>query len=263
MTQTTRTPLKDKPLRLPGQSLQEEWRTLVEDKIEPWVMLAIFFIALTALEWFRYFRNDPPHPVLFSVFATVMVSVAVWRFYRLRPRLRQLRLGAQGERAVGQFLERLREQGYQVFHDVLGEGFNLDHVCIGPAGALTVETKTWRKPVKGNPQIQYDGERLLVNGHETDRDVLAQAQAQAGWLLRTLEESTGRRIPVQPVVVFPGWFVHASHGANAKVWVMEPKGLPAFLAHEPTRLSQEDARLAAFHLSRLVRLQERARDPEV
>lgn len=114
-----------------------------------------------------------------------------------------------------------------------------------------------------NPQIQYDGERLLVNGHETDRDVLAQAQAQAGWLLRTLEESTGRRIPVQPVVVFPGWFVHASHGANAKVWVMEPKGLPAFLAHEPTRLSQEDARLAAFHLSRLVRLQERARDPEV
>ena len=35
-----------------------------------------------------------------------------------------------GERAVGQYLERLRESGPRVFHDVPGVGFNLDHVVI-------------------------------------------------------------------------------------------------------------------------------------
>lgn len=37
----------------------------------------------------------------------------------------------EGERAVGQFLEQLREQGFHVFHDVVGTGFNVDHVLVG------------------------------------------------------------------------------------------------------------------------------------
>ncbi len=260
MSTEARSPLKDKPLRAPGQSLQEEWRALVDDKLEPWFLLAVFLVALALLEWFRYYRNDPPQPEFMSAVAAAMVVAAAWRYFRLRPKLRQLRLGAEGERAVGQFLERLRVQGYQVFHDVLGDGFNVDHICIGPAGAFTIETKTWRKPRQGRPQIQYDGEHLTVGGCEPERDVLGQARAQAKWLARTLEESTGRKVPVRPVIVFPGWFVQATAGAQAEVWVMEPKGLPAFLNNEPTRLSAEETRMAAFHLSRLVRLGERVRD---
>jgi hypothetical protein len=125
---------------------------------------------------------------------------------------------------------------YQVFHDVPGDAFNLDHVCIGSAGAFTVETKTWSKSASGNARIQFDGQRLLVNGHEPERDVVAQAQAQARWLARTLQESTGRSIPVQPVVVFPGWFVEASPGAHKSVWVTE---LNAWLADRCRALWEE------------------------
>ncbi|MBE0548059.1 MAG: NERD domain-containing protein [Rubrivivax sp.] len=118
--------------------------------------------------------------------------------------MRALRQGAEGERAVGQFLDRLRGDGYQVFHDVLGEGFNVDHVVIGSAGVFTVETKTWSKPVRGDARISYDGERLIAGSREPDRDPLLQAKAQARWLAALLAESTGRRLTVQPVVVFPG-----------------------------------------------------------
>lgn len=259
MTEQKRSPIKAAPLRMPGQSLQEEWRSLLEDKIEPWLMLVVFFLAFAGWEWFRHFTSSPPRPGIVSLAAGLVTVFAAWRFFRLRPRLRQLRLGMDGERAVGQFLERLREQGYQVFHDVPGTDFNVDHVLIGPAGLFTVETKTWSKSTARNDRIEFDGERVLVNGHEPERDVVAQAQGQAKWLARTLEESTGRRMSVQPVVVFPGWFVQAAPGAHRAVWMMEPKGLPAFLANEPARLMGEDVKLAAFHLSRYVRSCEKNR----
>jgi hypothetical protein len=74
-----------------------------------------------------------------------------------------------------------------------------------------------------------------------------------------LVESTGRQFAVQPVVVFPGWYVEAAPGRQRDVWVMEPKGLPAFLACQQGCLTPEDIKLASFHLSRYVRGVERER----
>jgi hypothetical protein len=78
--------------------------------------------------------------------AAVAVTVAIWKFWRIRGRVRRLRLGRDGERVVGRFLERLREGGGQVFHDIPEEGFNLDHVVISPHGLYAIETKTLSMP---------------------------------------------------------------------------------------------------------------------
>lgn len=259
MTEPTRLPIKDKPLRQPGQSLMEERDALWDDKLEPWALLAVYFLVLAGWEWFRYFRPMQLHPILVSAFALATLRFAGWRLHRLRPRMRALRQGIEGEKAVGQFLERLREQGYQVFHDLIGEGFNVDHVLVGPAGVFTIETKTWSKPQRGDARIVYDGSTLTVAGRVPDRDPLVQAKAQANWLRGLLFESAGRRIEVQPVVVFPGWYVEAAPGAQRAVWVLEPKGLPAFLNIAPQRLVAEDVKLVAYHLARHVRSVERER----
>jgi hypothetical protein len=259
VSEPLRSPIKDKPLRLPGQSLDEERRAIWDDKIEPWAMLGAFLIVLAGWEWFRYFRPMPPQPWIVSLVALGVLGFVTQRFIRLLPKLRALRQGAEGERAVGQFLDRLRGDGYQVFHDVLAEGFNLDHVVIGPAGVFTIETKTWSKPTQGDARIRYDGENLVAGSLKPDRDPLIQAKAQAHWLTAMLTESTGRRLAVQPVVVFPGWYVEAAPGSQREVWVMEPKGLPAFLARQQQCLSPEDVKLASFHLSRYVRGGERER----
>jgi hypothetical protein len=253
----TRSPIKDKPLRLPGQSLMEERRRLFEDKIEPWLLVSLMLAGVAALEWWRHFRPSPPAPWLFTAAALVPLCVGAWRLWKLRPVLRQLRQGEEGEQAVGQYLERLREQGYQVFHDIPCDGFNIDHVCIGPAGLFTIETKTWSKPVRGDARVRWDGKQLTVDGFTPERDPVAQAQGQSRWLSRLIDDSTGRRVPVQAVLVFPGWFVETSPGGQQAVWVMEPKGLPTFLHHEPQRLRPEDVKLCAFHLSRYVRGRQR------
>lgn len=146
-----------------------------------------------------------------------------------------------------------------VFHDVLAEGFNIDHVLIGPAGVFAIETKTWGKPFHGDARIAYDGQSLVVAGRMPDRDPLVQARSQARWLKNLLVESTGRQISVRPVVVFPGWYVEQSAGSQRDVWVLEPKALPAFLANDGERMDVSEIRLAAFHLGRFIRSVERER----
>lgn len=254
----TRSPLKDRPLRMPGQSVQDEREKLSGEVIEQWGLQALLFVILAGAEWYRYYTDMKPHPWLVSAFALLMVLFAAWRIARVRPQLRNLRLAVDGERAVGQYLERLRERGYQVFHDVVGDGFNVDHLLIGPGGVFTVETKTWSKPVHGPAEIHFDGQRITVSNRVIDRDPVVQAKAQASWVRQVLEESSGKRAAVHPVIVFPGWYISSPSGALKDVWVLEPKALPAFLEKEPSRLSASDIRLFAFHISRLIRAKEAA-----
>lgn len=147
--------------------------------------------------------------------------------------------GLEGELVVGQFLERLRADGFTVFHDVIGAGFNIDHVLIGPAGVFTIETKTWSKPASGDARVTFDGEKISVGGLKLDRDPVTQAKGQAAWLRTVLSESTGRKVEARPVIVFPGWFVEGPRQGYKDVWVLEPKALPAFLASEPAPLSEQ------------------------
>ncbi len=249
----TRTPLKDKPLRLPGQSQAEELSAMWDDKLQPWLFLALIMCLLAGLEWFRYLTSSRFNPVLFSVVAAVFASVAAWKVWRMRPRLKRLRQAIEGERAVGQYLEQLRARGYRVFHDIVGSSFNLDHVLVGPAGVFTIETKTWSKPAQGEARVVFDGEIIKVAGYVPDRDPVTQARAQASWLRTLIKESTGRVVDVFPVVVFPGWYVEQTKTSRKSIWVLEPKALPSFLDHEAVRLVNEDVQLIAFHLSRFIR----------
>jgi hypothetical protein len=247
----SRSPLKNRPLRNPGQSLDEQIHDLISDYACRRVF-ALFLVLLAALEWIEYVEAIPPKPVLYSVPAVVALGYAVFRFFPVRREVRALRLGRDGEKDVGQKLEVLRKT-YEILHDIIGNGFNLDHVLIGPAGIFTVETKTHSKPVKGNPSILFDGDKIIVARLEPERNPVVQAKAQASWLRELLAESTGRKFEVRPVIVYPGWFVENRSADRNRIWVLNPKGLSTFLDHEPMRLKPEDIRMASYHLDRFVR----------
>jgi hypothetical protein len=248
-----RSPLKGRPLRNPRQSLDEQIHDLISDYALGPAVFALFLVLLAALEWIEYAQAIPPKPVLYSVPAVVALGYAVFRFFPVRREVRALRLGRDGEKDVGQKLEVLRKKGYEILHDIIGNGFNLDHVLIGPAGIFTVETKTHSKPVKGNPSILFDGNKIIVGGLEPERNPVVQAKAQASWLRELPAESTGRKFEVRPVIVYPGWFVENRSADRNRIWVLNPKGLSTFLDHEPMRLKPEDIRMASYHLDRFVR----------
>ena len=77
---------------------------------------------------------------------------------------------------------------------------------------------------------------------------MRQVQALARWLADQLFESTGRRFPIRPVVLVPGWFVEVIAKRPPDVWVLNPKQLGAYIHREPVALKREDVALVSSRI---------------
>ena len=248
-----RSPLKAPPLRQAGQSLDEEIERQIDDNILVYAIWASVLVFLAAWEWWRHLSANPPDPWLYTGLAVVGVLISVWKITNARRKVRALKLGREGEQFVGQLLEELRARAFNVFHDIPGDRFNIDHVIVGPKGIYTIETKTLSKPVRGESRVTFDGEQILANGFKPDRDPVVQAIAQASWLQEQLFVSTGRKFHVRPVVIYLGWFVEKTGGAKSDVWVLNEKALPPFIEREREVLTREDVYLVSDRIAIYVR----------
>lgn len=249
-----RSPLKSKPLRNPGQSLDEEIQKILDDQFNSYAYISGICVVIAVLEWYKWYKHLPPQPVLWTIVAVGVFSYSAFRIAGLFKRIKKLKQGRDGEKAVGQFLESLRTSGCRVFHDVIGEGFNIDHVVLSEHGIYVLETKTYSKPARGEPVVLYQGDSLLVDGYNTDGAPIRQVKAEAAEIKKILKISTGKDYPVKPVVLFPGWYIKPKNANNNKeVWVLNPKALPRFIEKQPQAITTEDLKLATFHLSRYIR----------
>jgi len=250
----TRSPLKEAPLRSPGQSVDEELQRILMDKFLPYFLMPAILIAFAITEWWRWYRPSSPSPWFATVLAIATISYSIYQVQKLRPRLRALKLGRDGEKVVGQSLEELRSDGAIVLHDIIADGFNVDHVVIASQGIFVVETKTFSKPKGRDAKIVFDGEKVIIGGKRPSRDPIRQARANTAWIQDLLKERTGKSYAARPVILFPGWYVETQGPhAHDRVWVLNPKALPSFIAKEKSALSMEDMKTATCHISRYIR----------
>jgi hypothetical protein len=121
-----------------------------------------------------------------------------WRLrFRVSKDTRAWRDGARGERATARLLRRLGRHGHTVFHDVAipGTPANADHVLIGPAGVVLVDSKRYTGRVWQTP----DG-RIWHNQYPMDRPVRALRMETAA-----IADLLG--MPVRPLVCVHGAYV--------------------------------------------------------
>lgn len=254
-----RSPLKEKPLRYAGQSLNERIDDIVGENVIAYVLAISFTLFIAFEEWWRFFYKSAPHPVFATIIALTTMIFVLWKFQNLKKDISSLKLGRDGERIVAQELDVLKRQNYHVFHDIQAEKFNLDHIVLSPQGIFVIETKTFSKPQRGNPKVRFDGSKISVDGVRVDRDPINQAQALRRWMQEILKKSTGRDYPVKAVVVFPGWFVEVTNKTtNSAVWVMNPKQFTKYVVNMRQILSTEELQLAVFHLSLFIQSKERS-----
>jgi len=129
--------------------------------------------------------------------------------------------GAEGEELVGEILEGLTADGWQVIHDVaFGKG-NIDHIVVGPGGLFTVETKSRR------------GRIDLAN---LDEKMLAQSYGE----MKSLERITG--MEVQALLVFSHAYIVDKVPAKRRgVTILPARMLAWFLSRRRPTMSVEQA----------------------
>jgi hypothetical protein len=250
-------PIKNPPPRVAGQSLDEELNRLLDEDVTPWLVVATVMIVIAGMEWFRWALDVQPHPVLMSLGAVLVVAFCFYKAVSYRRRIRALKLGRDGEREVGAMLDDLRADGCVVLHDIIGDNFNVDHVVLSTHGIFTIETKTVSKP-PGKPAITYNGQKVLVEGSGDYSYAVDQALAEAAWLRQICASLTGKAYIVQPVVVFPGWWVeNTTNPRQCPAWVLNPKALQKFIASTPENIPEAELRALVHHLRQHIQNQQR------
>lgn len=250
-------PIKHPPPRVAGQSLDEELNRILDEDVTPWLVMIAVVAMLAVMEWLRWALSFQPHPVLTSIGALLVIIFCVFKAMSFRRRIHAVKLGRDGEREVGAMLDELRSEGCTVIHDVIGDNFNLDHVVLSTHGIFTVETKVVSKPA-GKPRITYDGRQVLVDGSGDHTAAVDQALAEAAWLRQLCISLTGKTYAVQPVVVFPGWWIeNAKAPRQCPAWVLNPKALGKFITATTPTIPEAEVRALVHHLRQHVQNQQR------
>jgi len=248
---TKRSPIKERPLRNPGEQLDYDIQDLWE-KASYYFFIGAALVVLTVYEWMIWFHPTTPKPWVTTLVTSAVICYSVYRIYKIKGEIVRLKMARDGEKAVGQYLDTLRKDGALVYHDIPGANFNVDHVIISAHGIFVIETKTYSKPQTGQARISVMDDTIRVNGNTPDRNPLTQARSLAQWIGNLIQDSTGKKFPIRPVVLFPGWYVDKVKTTD-DVWVLNPKALPVFVKNEPIKLKDEEVHLIAYHLSRYVR----------
>jgi hypothetical protein len=266
MKKNKKSPLKDPPLHTAGQSLDESIHDLTLDGLEIFFILIILLLFLLfeilylafpsiIVKWLN--QTFPPQINLITIIILLLsligIIYCIFRLIIIVKRIKSSKLGRDGERIVGEIFDNLRAQGFVVFHDIVAKNFNIDHVILTPHGIFTVETKTRSKNPKD--EITFKDGNIIAGNINLGNKIIIQAESQSKWLKLILKESTGKNYPVMPVIVFPDWFVKPMpENLKKRIWISNPKMLPYFISKEPERIDKSDMHLAAFHISRYIRM---------
>jgi hypothetical protein len=246
-------PIIKKLLNLPGQSVDAQLQDFVEDHfLLPLMMFAMLLIVCTT-EWVGYLTNAPRNPWGYSAMLIVTTAAIAIRWRKNWARLKALKLGREGERAVAEYMASHLDPSARVFHDVPIAHGNVDHAIICTRGIYAVETKTRTKPVRRGATVSVTADHLKVDGFKPDRDPLSQARTSASDLQQIIKTFTKRPVTVQPIVVFPGWSVVDHRSSSAPVWVLSANELAGRISQESESMSALDVARLSRHLTRYIR----------
>ena len=123
-------PFDDLQRRPAGESSRLELEKLDED-IEAYLAWLLIVSLALAIGVALQPRFDAKVIAGFFLVAVVVAAIAQRKLRPLRTKRRAYQLGFQGERYVAEELNLLLADGFQVFHDVPFDNFNIDHVLLG------------------------------------------------------------------------------------------------------------------------------------
>jgi hypothetical protein len=164
---------------------------------------------------------------VFVLAELAVIAGLLWLDRRTIPAMERWRRGASGEEHVGRILDGLARDGWLAIHDVNTGRGNIDHILVGPAGVLSIETKS------------HPG-RIRVDA--IDERMLKQAYAQSKQLERLIEH------PVSPLLVFSRAYLDRPVSRRRGVVVLPARMLERHLARRDAILAHPEIMMLQAHV---------------
>ena len=104
MKMKTKSPLKSKPLRYLAQSADEAIDELLNEKVTFYFISIIFLAYVIFQEWYRFYKPVSQPPILSTIILGLILLLCIYLAVKNFLKLKHMKLGRDGERAVGQYL---------------------------------------------------------------------------------------------------------------------------------------------------------------
>lgn len=253
---TSRSPFKELRRRPAGESLRIKIAEFDEQIDERLFLLLAMPIALADM----MFMLKPFN--LYGALTAVAISL-IWtlafkgKLFDLLEQRRKYQLGFDGERFVGEELSRLIAAGFEIYHDVPFDGFNMDHVLVGKPGVFVVESKTKSKPMDESGtkeyEVVFDGKKLQWPWGAESQDI-EQASNNAKTLSKWLTSAVGENVAVSAILTLPGWWIERKAPCDG-VQILNPKEIIRVCDSKDVELNDVRIRQICHHLNEKCRIE--------
>ena len=155
--------------------------------------------------------------------------------------------GANGERALGQLLDPLRDEGLAVLHDrrIPRSKANIDHLVVAPWGVFIVDAKNYKGRVETRNRGRFfsTDDRLYVGGR--DKTALIAGMTKQAQAVRAAldDEHASLRICKTICFVAADWSLFARPIEMQGVHVLWPRALGKLIRTEGSLSRDEIARI--------------------
>jgi len=198
-----------KLLRNAGQSCDEEIDKIRESMFDYSIYFLFTFILIVSIIMsFSLFYG--------LILSLVLFIILLFKASKAIKKIRNYKLGRDGERAVAQHLYNIvrqvskAESNMRIYHDIVDnkKGFNIDHIVLSKKGIFIFETKTYRKSsqYERNEITVKDG-KIYKNNYPIQKNIPLQVKGQEQWLQSKLEQALGKKYPIISTIIFIGWYV--------------------------------------------------------
>lgn len=166
-----------------------------------------FILALPTLYfWLIYLGILKVSLFLCLIFSVFFAGAIIWIIVRVKHELsekKNCRKGLEGERFVGNLLEKLTSDKSFVYHDVVRYRtdkpekilFNIDHVIVSTKGIFAIDTKNWSladREYNASDFIFENGELIESTGWVRS-DVMNKIDFEAKFLESKISEWIGKK----------------------------------------------------------------------
>lgn len=254
--------------RIQGESLQKKIRDLEFSYYEI-VIVPIYFGILAIFSWlisigimqFNYISAI----VLTAI--TIFTVVRAYKKYKKNSyTLSKYRMGLEGERYVGEMLNKISSDTIKVFHDIPGDRFNVDHIIVSTRGVFAIETKHYDR-TKGH-EFFFDGnmiERMEKDGRRFRcPKLLPQMEGEARFIHDEIKQRTDLDIPVIKVAILIGCFIHTPAELDkdkcikryfGRYWITNEKLFESMFMEEKEIYDDSVVKLISTHMNEFVKIE--------
>ncbi|KJS30598.1 MAG: hypothetical protein VR64_15380 [Desulfatitalea sp. BRH_c12] len=181
---------------------------------------------------------------------TFMGGYAYFSYRRARRQKREILWYHEARKVVDRAIAPFVARGYIVFRDFVTEGFQIDHLLLGPKGVFALQAFVRQTDADAqrtqNATVTYDGRALFFpDGRE--HVIIDQTEECAERFSQWITQRVGILVAARGVVALPGWRVKRISPEGLSV--INPSQMEALFQYvTPRPLSEEMLQKIVYHI---------------